>query len=671
MPNDPIIKKAELKDDSIVCWAPDYSHLDKLDRADKKRQRVVAGLLDCQRAAAASEYVGIPDLTGRYAGAKSAACINQAGYAMVIWWSYTDEDSTWHYEAEFVTETGLFVVRQRAAPYKAVADLSIDLSGPEPTIEFLWHPGEAGPDEVLVRYSDRATLSDRAVAAIEANLPGDHHPMVEGALREEHAPLGPLRTREFREALVSKEMRRALEEVFATEDDHGIGSDKINTALKALAIRLQHAFLPRATSRMEVGDVHAEDDRFWSKVRYELQEFLHATNVTLAIGPDRSAQTQTLYRWFQNVIYYNEYAATAPNVRVNVFLHKCLGVGAQQRHAYALAVELSVVTAEVTLPLGKRIAKVIGKYKHKLPGDAAKRLGKWVEKKLESQAGGRVMLGTLDIASRGRAKNWEATYAVAFFVAGAGAGGGGVEKKKYRANGTTHTGLAWSSADFAGPVTVLSGQGARDKNGKLASNQMIWIAEGSNPSERSTQLLFHRDIETDLDAQAAGIGWGEIFDPHHVGEDPPTPTVRKILNYSTEYVTPTDVHFRLGSATLREEARRLVRRLAAHELVALRDPGTKVSFTGFADRLGGEGYNDVLSRSRAENTKTALLDCTGSSVVARLEVEAVGERLLKFLHRYFGFHPDEEASPNWRRVFVMVHGVACIELVVRDLKGSG
>lgn len=92
-----------------------------------------------------------------------------------------------------------------------------------------------------------------------------------------------------------------------------------------------------------------------------------------------------------------------------------------------------------------------------------------------------------------------------------------------------------------------------------------------------------------------------------------------------------------------------------------------VTFDGFADRLGGAGYNDVLSELRAENTKTALQDCLDRTVAAAMTVHGHGERVLELLDEVFDF-PDDSAAPEWRRVFVLLHGEASVELVVRDLK---
>src|SRR5262249_25095233 len=103
------------------------------------------------------------------------------------------------------------------------------------------------------------------------------------------------------------------------------------------------------------------------------------------------------------------------------------------------------------------------------------------------------------------------------------------------------------------------------------------------------------------------------------------------------------------------------------ELAALRDASCTVTFDGFADRLGGPGYNDVLSEMRAENARTALLDCLDGTVAASMTVHGHGERVLDLLDEVFDF-PDDSPSPEWRRMFVLLHGEASVELVVRDLK---
>jgi len=316
--------------------------------------------------------------------------------------------------------------------------------------------------------------------------------------------------------------------------------------------------------------------------------------------------------------------------------------------------------------LGKKLGEVVEKYGNKLPFDGGKRISKELAKRVKANVGIRALTGPLTIKSRGLAQNWEATYWVYFAVASGGSGGGKLGLRYLRGTGSAETNLEWSPEHFPGNFTVLAGQAARDQHGVLREHQLIWIATGSHPSEPSIQLLLS-DIDTDLTSSALGIGWGEIMDPNALTEAPPTPIEPKIFSYSTKYVRADDVHFTLGSATVLEDGRRLLRILAANELAALRDTTTLVTFDGFADRLGSVGYNDVLSEMRAENAKTALLDCLDGTATASMTVRGHGERVLALLDDVFDF-PDASAAPEWRRVFVLLHGEASVELVVRDLK---
>src|ERR1043165_4488966 len=154
-PKKPDTNRAELADGSIVCWPSEYGHLDEPKTPSKKatenRQRVVAALKDCQRMAASSEYAGgLPELTGRYEGPESLCCINQAGFYLVVWWSYADvaaKKKSWFYGADFDETTGRFVLHEADDPSKTIADLVVIKGGSDPEITFEWYPGNEGPTD--------------------------------------------------------------------------------------------------------------------------------------------------------------------------------------------------------------------------------------------------------------------------------------------------------------------------------------------------------------------------------------------------------------------------------------------------------------------------------------------------------------------------------------------
>lgn len=682
-PKKPEIKRAELADGSIVCWPREYGHLEEPQvpspKASENRQRVVAALKDCQRTPAISDYLGFPDFTGRYEGPQSQCCINQAGFYLVVWWSYADPEKrrkSWFYGADYDIDAGRFVLHEPDDPSNGVADLVVVAFGSTLEIRFEWYPGVVGPADVLVRYSTRATLSERAVEAIRRQLPAKPHPVVVGYLDNEHTPLAPAKADGIVSALAGKAVKRGLQTLFREEVTHTAESwAEIREAIKPITKTLYEIFRKdikdnREDTRPEGNLVFntARDARLQPRVRYAIQDVLHNHSLTLEVGEDREEQTASLYQWFQRGLYYNHKGTGGlPNVRFDDAVRNWLGVNAGSQHIYDLEIDLEGLVVEHGVPVGKKVTEFLEKHASKLPGDFAKRISEWIAKHAKANLGVRAFTGPLTIKTRGQIANWEATYWVFFTMVGGGRGSSARGLRSLKATGTAKSELPWDATHFHGFLTVLAGELARNGDGTLADNQLVWIAEGSHPSEPSIQLLFDT-VETDLSASDLGLGWGTILGPYTIDDEmPPTPTEPKIFRYTAEHGRGSGVHFMLGSATVLEEGRRLVRILAANELSALREGSCRVSFHGFADRLGGTGYNDVLSQMRAENTKTALLDCLDGPVTTHMAVQGHGERPLALLDEVFDF-PDQSPSPEWRRVFVLVHGVASIELTVRDLK---
>lgn len=685
-PKKPDIERAELADGSIVCWPREYGHLEEpttpSPKATENRQRVVAALKDCQRTAESSEYAGgLPDFTGRYEGPQSLCCINQAGFYLVVWWSYADAERggttkrSWFYGAEFDEAVGRFVLHQPHDPSQKVADLLVVAFGSTMEITFDWYPEVGGPKDVLVRYSLRATLSDRAVEAIRRQLPAKPHPVVLGGIESEHSPLAPAVAERYVRGLEGEAVKDGLQRLFREEVTHTAESwAEIAKAILPITKTLEELF--REDIKRDRRDTDpssppvlnpSRDARLQARVRYTIQEVLHGHSITLDVGKGAEAQTAALYEWFQRGLYYNHKGTGgSPNRRFDDVVRDWLGVNPIGEHGYDLELDLEGLVVEAAVPMGKKIEKIVEKLGKKIPGGSSKRISKWISNKVKVNVGVRALTGSLTIKSHGLVQNWEATYWVFFTAAGGGQGRTNAGHRYLRGTGTTKTNLEWRAQHFPGAFTVLAGEAARDEHGVLRDHQLIWIADGSHPSEPSIQLLFDH-VETDLTASSLGIGWGDILDPNELEDAPPTPVEPKLFSYSAKYARADDIHFTLGSATVLEDGRRLLRIFAANELAALRDASCSVTFDGFADRLGGAGYNDVLSEMRAENTKTALQDCLDRTVAAAMTVHGHGERVLELLDEVFDF-PDDSAAPEWRRVFVVLHGEASVELVVRDLK---
>lgn len=323
-PKKPDIERAELADGSIVCWPREYGHLDgptvPSKPASENRQRVVAALKDCQRTPSSSEYAGgLPDFTGRYEGPESQCCINQAGFYLVVWWSYADPErggakaKSWVYGAEFDEAVGRFVVHELDDPSQKVADLVVVGFGSTLEISFDWYPDVGGPKDVLVRYSQRATLSDRAVEAIRRQLPKEPHPVVVGFLDDEHAPLAPKVAEQLVHGLEGKAVKAGLQQLFREEVTHTAESwSEIEKAILPITRTLEEIFRKdierdgRETDPTRLPVLNpSRDARLQARVRYAIQEALHGHSITLEVGKDAEEQTATLYEWFQRGLYYN------------------------------------------------------------------------------------------------------------------------------------------------------------------------------------------------------------------------------------------------------------------------------------------------------------------------------------------------------------------------------
>ena len=233
------------------------------------------------------------------------------------------------------------------------------------------------------------------------------------------------------------------------------------------------------------------------------------------------------------------------------------------------------------------------------------------------------------------------------------------------AEGWCETETEWLPDHFPGDLTVFTGAGAT-WDSKRTTGQFVWTAQGSGPN-RGTHLIFDK-VKSDMGSDYLGQGWGEIVPPDVETWKPPQEKQRfKLVVYSEALHTEQSFHFHLGSATVRKNARQLLRKMCANELAELRDPDSLLRVWGYADRLGRRWYNKELSESRAENTLQAIEDCVGPKVSARTETFGAGEGGLKLLNKFMNF-PDNQATPEMRKVVIWLNSSASVELLVRDKK---
>ena len=117
-----------------------------------------------------------------------------------------------------------------------------------------------------------------------------------------------------------------------------------------------------------------------------------------------------------------------------------------------------------------------------------------------------------------------------------------------------------SAATVRCSAALPSSVGARDS--KLAEGQVVWTAQGSGPN-RGTHLIFDK-VKSEMGTDFLGHGFGEIVPPEVETWKPPQEKDRfKTVVYSDKSHTEESFHFYLGSATVRDNARVLVRRMCA------------------------------------------------------------------------------------------------------------
>lgn len=668
------IKRRELPDGSVVCESIKYARVEDLP-PDPEAPVVALRLHHCFETPAAAEYTpGFPRVTGRYEGASYTCCINQAGYHLVLWLSPLPAPSgsaakgvgplstaprtrsVHRYEADYNLERGWFDVHDKFDPGRKVGVLRVEDGGGEAIVALEWNAEVAHDDDKLRRFDDRATLSDGAVAAIRGAGLDDKDPLIAGMLEEEHAPVSEMALRALETYLKDVELEELLRALIKVEPSHSNTNraeikDRIDAIEDALRTEIARHF--SASHRVALP--------------WHARRILIAKDLTL-VTHDEAVQTRTLYEWLQIVIHWDD-NFTLGAARKLPAIETWLGVEPPKPHRYKLHLDAAGYRLEAGIPFSKKVADAVDKAMKEVEKrspvgkQVLKRGTKWITNKLQWRAGGRLLSGFLTITYDHPSRGWTHTYAVHFWLASVGLGGGKAGRVDVTATGWAETGIEWQAPDFSGVLAVMSGQLGRDRTGKLADKQMIWVVDGRGP-DATIQLTFDR-VEGTSDADSLGYGDGEISDPLEKTTPPKRKHDFKFVDYSVAHGNVTTTHFVLGSATVLDPGRHALRVFAANELAALRDGVSSVAIEGFADRLGRRWYNDVLSHTRAWNARQALKDCLGTDLAAEVTIHAHGERALEALDGMFHF-PDKSPSPEWRRVFVILNGQAGVSLVVPD-----
>ncbi len=643
-----------------------YARVEELPTKDEKR--VVAAVHQCQETPSTPEYSNsFPDKTGRYEGDDWFLCLNQAGLHVEAWLSKKLSRASggvnrkvYRCSGEFDPTTGKF---------KLEGDRQLELFDAGSTPLALGLELADGTTDILESFSNRATLSDRALQGLLRATKGQPG-SVESAVEAEHLPLGHSRTEAIAKVLLSGELRSRLQAVFLNEPSEA------NRVEVQKAINRVASYFQRVSSDGSLGDssnahwferTFAPADR--SKVRAFSRGVCHSTRWSFVTHGGGGTEL-TVYEWLQRLRTWDERYSTLKHSGIP--FATWLGVEKEQPHRYHLNLHAVGYSIGAGIPFSKGIKKKVnGKLDEVLdkvenfPGKGQVKKGiNEVLDKLDTSAGFKRLAGTLIVTHE--KLGWTQAYPVDFAYAMAGDGAAFFNyNQELVAEGWCETETEWLPDHFPGDLTVFTGPGAT-WDSKRTKGQFVWNAGGSGPN-RGTQLIFDK-VESDMGSDFLGHGWGEIVPPDVETWKPPQEKQRfKTVVYTEEHHTEESFHFYLGSATVRDNARKLLRKMCANELAELRDPDSLLRVWGYADRLGRRWYNQELSESRSENTLQAIKDCVGPKVSAKTETYGAGEDGLTLLNRFMSF-PDNQPTPEMRKVVIWLNASASVELKVRDKK---
>lgn len=623
------IKQRKYPDNSLVCNAHEYAHVEELPNTPKARS-VVVSLHDCQRAPSLPETRADSRLTGRYEGGGHVVAINQAGWHLQLWWSSLGRNAQ-HLRADENLNAGGFEIfepntqilnvegEERPTPLAVLWDMG------DGNIEVHWT--KSGNVYSMRRFEERATLSNRALEALNAIMP--RNDATKDLLADEHRPLPPQALGGF-EALfieggdIYREMRRFVR----MKHRSGIPFPSKATwpEVRRITIDVENKIYHYASTTFPSSEQH--------RVRAVMKAYLKAETVEFTY-PNKQERKASWYYWLQFLLSFNNFDYSTHVETPGIV--GWLGVESEASFLYEISVSLT----------GRQ--QSVGRKKNDkwwIPG-----------------AGGYALRGSMTIRQiQGDKVVFDERYWVGFVAVSIGLGTGAEKKVHFSASGTAESPREYGPMDFVGPFMDFSGWLSRFSGAKNQISQRVWLAYGPGIDEGVYIVL--DEIDTNLPLRQIGLGrgrilrWETIDNPDPVPEPPP-----KFVDYRTTVGRADSIHFLLSSATVRDEAREILRIFAASELALFTDKHAELVVVGLADRLGRKWFNDELSKARAENVVQALVDCLGDDFQVHVNISSHGERLLSAL----GF-PDDAETPEMRRVFLALGGVVGVTLEVSDAK---
>ncbi|PRP91424.1 outer membrane protein A [Enhygromyxa salina] len=654
------VEERTLPDGSVVCRTRAYAKREELpDTPDAAS--VVIGVSDCQEQAFEPEHSQLKDLTGRYQNDNWAANINQAGNQLCLWlcrlpnllnerWGTVEEI---YGEADNATGTswGLY-----DASESLVGELKVLAAG---KIEI---HGEVGKTRPLVRSSTRATLSQRAIKSIAAVANSITDKRGGQMLDLEHQPYPAAWTHHLKETLLCHEFRAMMQEIVKQKPSGEMDTDLARSIRKLLTyIRDECAilFFGLQDSRTKFADLKGllmagwpTRDLFHTVVSLILQK-----EIKLLI-PDGSMRNDTYQGWLERIVAFakNNCQNLISN-ELRYCLSRFLGIY-PKLHEYKLSIDALGTAYEVDM--GKKISKKVGKKATEKFGDEWGRAVEDIVDNLQVHAGVKAFAGPITIESID--PPWSTTRAITLAFAGVGGGSSSTaDVLKLQGTGSVRTPTVFGPEDFDGPLTVFRGITAH-LDGQEMEMRLLIKGSGAN-----AQVIANIDkLDTDLPGEALAHGWGAIFPTDDAKQviDPPK---MRFEDVTSGYIDKKNFQFHLSSATLRGNGHVALKKWAARELALLEDPKGDLQIMGFADRLGRKWYNDVLSESRAKNVDRALRAALGGRLAALTTVSSYGERYLALLDEHLHFPaPDNVASPEWRRVILLLSQQLALTFIVEE-----
>jgi outer membrane protein OmpA-like peptidoglycan-associated protein len=198
--------------------------------------------------------------------------------------------------------------------------------------------------------------------------------------------------------------------------------------------------------------------------------------------------------------------------------------------------------------------------------------------------------------------------------------------------GETYVGKAssnfyWLPQDFPSQIRVALGEAKAEAGVKVGAEGgfMHILGRGSLPM---LEVIFS-DTDVGVGGKTVGAGAeiiagiGRIRDKTF--KDVEYPVTPDKSDYAVVYHQSDDTYFGYNSALLKEGARKALRTMCAHELVALMSPESTLQIEGHTDVEGKDADNQVLSDLRASNTRLALEDILGTRLQCQVTAKGYGE----------------------------------------------